>query len=70
MTVHGPSEKPFEGETAADPEQRIRERAHMLWEGEGRQEGRAEKYWYRAREIIDDEAQSAFPPAQSRGNRD
>ena len=70
MSVHSPSEKPSEGETAADTEQRVRERAYMLWEGEGRQEGRADKYWNRAREIIDDEAQSAFPPAQSRGNRD
>ncbi len=49
---------------------RIRQRAYLLWEGEGRQEGRADKYWHRAREVIEDEAQSAFPPAQSRGNRD
>ncbi len=58
-----------EGEPAALAD-RIRQRAYLLWEGEGRQEGRADKYWHRAREVIEDEAQSAFPPAQSRGNRD
>ena len=69
MTVHSPSEKPFEGETDADTEQRIRERAYLLWEAEGRQEGGVEEYWHRARELIEAESQSAYPPAQSRGHR-
>ncbi len=63
------SEKPTEGEPAADTEQRIREHAQMLWEAEGRQDGRADEYWNRARELIEDEAKSAYPPTQSRGNR-
>ncbi len=68
MTLEIPAEI-VESEATAVSD-RIRQRAYLLWEGEGRQDGRADKYWHRAREIIDDEAQSAFPPAQSRGNRD
>jgi hypothetical protein len=30
---------------------RIRERAYLLWESEGRPEGRADDYWERAREL-------------------
>jgi hypothetical protein len=52
-----------------DLEPRIRERASLLWEMEGRQEGREEEYWHRARERIEAETQSAYPPAQSRGHR-
>jgi hypothetical protein len=50
-------------------EQRIQERAYLMWEMEGRAGGRADEYWYRARERIEAEAQSAYPPAQSRGHR-
>jgi hypothetical protein len=35
-------------ETKLGLEQAVRERAHALWEEEGRQEGRAEEYWHRA----------------------
>jgi hypothetical protein len=52
-----------------DLEQRIRERAYLLWEMEGRPEGREEEYWHRARERIEAETQSAYPPTQSRGHR-
>lgn len=38
--------------TAADDEARIRERAHALWEAEGRPEGRAEAHWQMAREVV------------------
>lgn len=31
---------------------RIRERAHRLWEEEGRPEGRAESHWFQAKEIV------------------
>ena len=48
---------------------RTRERAYLLWEAEGRQEGRADEYWHRARELIEDEGQPSYPPTQSRGNR-
>ncbi len=50
-------------------EQEVRERAHKLWKAEESQEGRVDEYWHRAQELIDDEAKSAYPPAQSRGNR-
>ncbi|MGC2085575.1 MAG: DUF2934 domain-containing protein [Bradyrhizobium sp.] len=49
--------------------QRIRERAHHLWELEGRQEGRTEEYWHRAVQQIQSDTQSAYPPSQSRSNR-
>ncbi len=69
MDPHRPSEKPAEGESAADTEQRIRQRAHLLWEAEGKQEGGTDAYWHRARELIEDEAKSAYLPTQSRGSR-
>ena len=70
MNTKNPSEKMIDGEPAADRDRRIRERAYYLWEAEGRQEGRADKYWHRARELIEDENKTAMPPPQSRGNRD
>ncbi|MFK8252795.1 DUF2934 domain-containing protein [Ancylobacter terrae] len=33
-------------------EDRIRERAHKLWEEEGRPDGRAEAHWFQAKEIV------------------
>ena len=36
-----------------DIEQNIRMRAYLLWESEGRQEGRADHYWHRASELIE-----------------
>jgi len=33
-------------------EDRIRERAHRLWEAEGRPDGRAEHHWFQAKEIL------------------
>jgi hypothetical protein len=35
-------------ETRHGLEQAVRERAYLLWEKEGRPEGRAEEFWYRA----------------------
>jgi len=34
-------------------EENIRMRAYLLWELEGRQEGRADHYWQCARELIE-----------------
>ena len=56
-------------EEPGDREQRIRERAYSLWEADGCQEGRAEQYWHRAKELIEDETRSAYPPSASRGHR-
>jgi hypothetical protein len=64
-----PSDFSNEQENAADLNQRIRERAHHLWELEGRQDGRAEEYWHRAAEQIESDTKSSYPPSASRGNR-
>ncbi|MDB5361540.1 MAG: hypothetical protein JWO51_2837 [Rhodospirillales bacterium] len=37
-----------DSETKVGLEQAIRERAYLLWEQDGSQEGRAEEYWHRA----------------------
>jgi hypothetical protein len=66
------SENATEQETAdaqPDIERQIRARAHILWESEGKAEGRDEEYWLRAKQLIEDEAKSAYPPTQSRPNR-
>jgi hypothetical protein len=57
------------GNAQQDIERQIRHRAHLLWEAEGKAEGRDEEYWLRAKELIEDETKSAYPPSQSRGNR-
>ncbi|WP_218014090.1 DUF2934 domain-containing protein [Rubellimicrobium roseum] len=38
-----------------DREQRIRERAHALWEAEGRPEGRHEHHWRQASQEVGEE---------------
>ncbi len=48
-----PKQEPFERE------QRIRERAHALWEREGRPEGRDEEHWAQACREIDREEHAA-----------
>jgi hypothetical protein len=47
----------------------IRHRAYSLWEADGKPDGRDEEYWHRARELLQDEGQSSYPPSQSRGHR-
>ena len=37
-----------------DREQRIRERAHAIWEHEGRPEGQAERHWQMAKHAIEE----------------
>ena len=49
-------------ETKRYHEQRIRDRAYQLWEGEGRQEGRDEEYFRRATDLIGDRTEPAPPP--------
>ncbi|MFC4166843.1 DUF2934 domain-containing protein [Teichococcus aestuarii] len=55
-------------DTSPDREERIRARAYEMWEAEGRQEGKAEHYWHRAREemeppsgSLDDQLADTFP---------
>ncbi|WP_081718334.1 DUF2934 domain-containing protein [Lutibaculum baratangense] len=43
-------------------ERRIRERAHALWEEEGRPEGRHDAHWERARQEIDGPADAGEGP--------
>lgn len=49
-----------------DDDERIRRKAHELWEAEGRPEGRAEAHWTEAREIIalQDSADTALVPLE------
>lgn len=55
-------------DTSPDHEARIRDRAYAMWEAEGRQDGKAEHYWHRAREelgapsgSLDDQLADSFP---------
>jgi len=50
--------------TDAEGEQRIRERAYQLWEADGAPEGKADQYWHRARELIEEEAKSELKDRQ------
>lgn len=47
-----------------DREQRIRERAHAIWEAEGRPHGRHEEFWARAEEDV--RAQEASSQADTK----
>jgi len=71
-TLSKPTEEASEQErddVAVEDDRSTRERAHRLWDAEGRPEGRNDEYWHRAEELIADESQSSYPPSQSRGNR-
>ena len=61
-------------DTRLDPDTRIRERAHLLWERAGRPEGRADEYWEQAERDdarvaansrIDEEGRESFPASDS-----
>jgi Protein of unknown function (DUF2934) len=67
-TEQEPADKSTKGEKPIQ-EQHIQERAFQLWEAEGKPEGRINEYWHRARELLEDESQSSYPPTQSRGHR-
>lgn len=45
----------------SDIEQRIRERAYLLWEQAGRPEGRGEAFWFAAQADLAGEAEGASP---------
>jgi hypothetical protein len=49
----------------ADREERIRQIAYQLWEEDGAPEGRAEEYWHRARELIQQEERAKGSPPSS-----
>ncbi len=52
--------------TAHTDEAAIRERAHALWEQDGRPEGRDTEYWMRAKVVVSDKSEmdslTAPPP--------
>ncbi|MGD9477811.1 DUF2934 domain-containing protein [Shinella sp. G-2] len=48
-----------------DHDERVRERAHEIWEAEGRPEGREYSHWLRARAEIHEEEGEAVRQAQS-----
>lgn len=64
-----PDKADFEGPESEKLKRAIKDRAHKLWVSEGSAEGRLEEYWHRAKELIEDEAQSSYPPSASRGHR-
>jgi hypothetical protein len=55
--------------TPALDETEIKVRAHALWEAEGSPEGRLEEYWDRARDLMEAEGETSYPPSQSRAHR-
>ncbi|MBM0204682.1 DUF2934 domain-containing protein [Micromonospora sp. STR1s_5] len=60
-------------DTANEQEQRIRARAHAMWESERRPDGREDQYWLRAKELIEAESPISLPassvPGQSELSR-
>ena len=42
-------------------EQRVRERAHSLWEADGSPAGREDEYWFRAEALIAEEDDPSAP---------
>jgi hypothetical protein len=63
------SDEPNMAESEQDLVQLIRERAYLMWEADGRPDGGSEEYWHRARERIDAETQSSYPPVQTSGHQ-
>ena len=49
---------------ADDREDRIRKRAHAIWEKEGHSHGSAQRHWEQATADIDAEDSAASPPAK------
>lgn len=54
----------------ADRETRIRERAHELWESEGRPEGRERDHWERAAREVDGEGSQDSSDRGALNNRE
>jgi hypothetical protein len=47
----------------------VRVRAYLMWEADGKPNGGADLYWHRARERMEAETHSSYPPAQSSKHR-
>ena len=50
-------------------DERVRVRAYLMWEADGKPNGEADLYWHRARERMEAETHSSYPPAQSGKHR-
>jgi hypothetical protein len=50
-------------------EEYIRIRAYLMWEANGKPDGGADLYWHRARERMEAETHSSYPPVQSSKHR-
>ncbi len=50
-------------------DERVRVRAYLMWEADGKPDGQADLYWHRARERMEAETHSAYPPVQSSKHR-
>ncbi|MCA1366741.1 MULTISPECIES: DUF2934 domain-containing protein [Hyphomicrobiales] len=52
--------------TPEELEERIRRRAHEIWEREGRTYGNHQGHWHRATKEIEDEEQAELPTSNRR----
>jgi hypothetical protein len=52
-----------------DLDEGVRVRAYLMWEADGKPNGEADLYWHRARERMEAETHSSYPPAQSSKHR-
>jgi len=50
-------------------DERVRVRAYLMWEADGKPDGKADLYWHRARERMEAETHSSYPPVQSGKHR-
>ncbi len=64
-----PNKSDLQGLESSELTKIIKDRAYKLWEADGSPESGLNEYWHRARELIEDEAESSYPPAASRGHR-
>lgn len=54
----------------ADREERIRQLAFQLWQIDGSPEAKAEDYWFRAAEMVDQELAGSIPVSPNNGSDD
>jgi Protein of unknown function (DUF2934) len=52
-----------------DPDERVRVRAYLMWEADGKPNEPADLYWHRALERMEAETHSSYPPVQSGKHR-
>ena len=59
------------GQDSADQDfdERVRVRAYLMWEADGKPTGQEDLYWHRARERMEAETHASYPPAQSGKHR-